>query len=103
VVDRRRQVVWTRAALDCLDEILETIATDAPGAAMRVLGVFDNTAESLSDLATRGRIVPELEDSAIREVFVYRYRLIYQVSSDDVRVLAVIPAPMDYRAWLRRE
>ena len=101
MVDRRRQVAWTRAALDCLDEILEAIAVDAPGAAMRVLGVFDHTAESLSDLATRGRVVPELENSAIREVFVYRYRLIYQVSSDDVRVLAVIPGAMDYRTWLR--
>jgi plasmid stabilization system protein ParE len=84
-----------------LDEILEAIAVDAPGAAMRVLGVFDHTAESLSDLAARGRVVPELENSAIREVFVYRYRLIYQVSSDDVRVLAVLPGAMDYRTWLR--
>ena len=68
-----------------------------------MLDVFDSTAESLSDLATRGRVVPELEDSTIREVFVYRYRLIYQVSSDEVRVLAVIPGAMDYRAWLRRD
>ena len=103
MVDRRRQVAWTRAALDCLDEILATIAADAPRTATRVLSVFDSTAESLSDLATRGRVVPELDDSTIREVFVYRYRLIYQVSSDDVRVLAVIPGAMNYRAWLRRE
>jgi plasmid stabilization system protein ParE len=52
VVDHRRQVAWTRAALDCLDEILETIAADAPGAALRVLGLIDNTAESLSEQAT---------------------------------------------------
>jgi len=102
VVDRRRQVAWTRAALDCLDELLATIATEVPGAATRVLGVFDATAESLSDLATRGRIVPELDDPGIREVFVFRYRPIYQVGSDDVRILAVIPGAMDYRAWLRR-
>lgn len=68
MVDRRRQVAWTRAALDCLDEILQTIGADAPRAATRVLDVFDSTAESLSDLAMRGRVVPELDDSAIREV-----------------------------------
>jgi plasmid stabilization system protein ParE len=102
MVDRTRQVAWTRAALECLDEILATIAAEAPAAAERVLGVFDSTAESLSDLATRGRVVPEIAESAIREVFVYRYRLIYQVGLDDVRILAVIPGAMDYRAWLQR-
>ena len=47
-------------------------------------------------------VVPEIAESAIREVFVYRYRLIYQVGLDDVRILAVIPGAMDYRAWLQR-
>jgi hypothetical protein len=46
--------------------------------------------------------VPEIAESAIREVFFYRYRLIYQVGLDDVRILAVIPSAMDYRAWLQR-
>ena len=104
MVDRPRAVVWTRAALECLDEILATIALEAsPKTAERVLGVFDSTAESLSDLANRGRMVPELEQSTIREVFVYRYRLLYQVSSAEVRILAVIPGEMDYHAWLRKE
>ena len=102
MVDRTREVTWTRAALDCLDEILATIAEDAPITAGRVLGVFDATAESLSDLANRGRVVPEMNESTIREVFVYRYRLIYQVNAAEVRVLAVIPGEMDYHAWLRK-
>lgn len=76
MVDRTRQVTWTRAALACLDEVIATIAIDAPKAAERVLGVFDSTAESLSELASRGRVVPEVEEPSIREVFVYRYRLI---------------------------
>lgn len=103
MVDRRRQVAWTPPALDSLNEILEMIAADAPLTAMRILDVFDATADSLADLANRVRIVPELEDDSIREIFVYRYRLIYQVSSSDVRILAVIPGAMDYRAWFRRE
>ena len=102
MVDQTRQVVWTRAALDCLDEILATIGQDSPRMAQRALDVFDATAESLSDLANRGRVVRELEQSTIREVFVYRYRLIYQVSSAEVRILAVIPGEMDYLAWLRK-
>jgi toxin ParE1/3/4 len=37
-----------------------------------------------------GRVVPELANPAIREHFIYSYRVIYQVSGDDVQVLSVI-------------
>ena len=101
--DGRRSVAWTPAARDCLDEILGFIAADSPGAAAKVLEVVLAAAESLSVFAERGRIVPEIQQSSIREIFVYRYRLLYQVSSAEVRVLAVIPGEMDYHAWLHRE
>ena len=97
-----RAVTWSRDALDCLNEIVGTIARDSPRAAARVLDVFDSTAASLSELAERGRIVPELQDSWIREVFVYRYRVMYQVTSDEVRILAVVPGEMDYLSRLRK-
>ena len=101
MADRSREVVWTRAALDCLDEILATIAEDSPKMAQRAFLVFESNAESLSDLANRGRIVPEVDSTTIREIFVYRYRLIYQISSSEVRILAVIPGEMNYHARLR--
>jgi len=31
----------------------------------------------LAAFAARGRIVPELNDPTVREVFVFRYRLLY--------------------------
>lgn len=101
MADQPREVVWTAAALACLDEVLTHIAADAPNTAGRVLDVFDANAASLSHLSNRGRVVPELGEDAVREIFVYRYRLIYQVSSSEVRILAVIPGEMDYHGWLR--
>ena len=103
MADRTREVVWTAAALACLEEVLEYIAQDAPLTAGRVLEVFDANAASLADLAARGRVVPELREPTIREIFVYRYRLIYQLASTQVRILAVIPGEMDYRGWLKRQ
>lgn len=98
---RTREVVWTRSALDCLAEIIDYLAEDSPSAAARVLDAVDATAQSLSDLAERGRVVPETHDTSIREVFVFRYRVLYQVSSDQVRVLAVIHGAMDFAARFR--
>jgi plasmid stabilization system protein ParE len=37
-----------------------------------------------------GRIVPEIGDSKIRELFVYLYRLIYEISKEGAEILAII-------------
>jgi toxin ParE1/3/4 len=97
----KRVVVWTPAARDCLDEILQYIAADSPLAAAKVLEVVLAAAESLSLFSDRGRIVPEMGSRSIREIFVYRFRIMYQVSSSDVRILAVLHGAMDFERWLR--
>jgi len=99
---RQRAVVWTPTARDCVDEILAFISADSPPAAAKVLEVILAAAESLSLFAERGRVVPEIESRAIREIFVYRYRLMYQVSGDEVRILAVLHGAMDFDRWLRQ-
>ena len=98
----QRTVVWTSTARDCVDEILAFISADSPAAAAKVLDVILAAAESLCVFAERGRVVPEIESRAIREIFVYRYRLMYQVSGDEVRILAVLHGAMDFDRWLRQ-
>ena len=44
---------------------------------------------------------PERADSAIREVFVYRYRLIYRTTPDAVTVTAFIHGARDFERWRR--
>jgi toxin ParE1/3/4 len=79
VGEGRRVVAWTTSARDSLDEILSFIASDSPEAASKVLEVVVAAAESLSLFSERGRVVPETDMSSIREIFVYRYRVLYQV------------------------
>ncbi len=47
-------------------------------------------ARGLDELANRGRIVPEYKDENIKEVFVQRYRLIYQILDKQVTILTFI-------------
>ena len=98
----RRVVAWTTSARDSLDEILGFIASDSPEAASKVLDVVLAAAESLSLFSERGRVVPETDTGTIREIFVYRYRLIYQIFAEEVRILAVLHGAMDFEGWLRR-
>jgi plasmid stabilization system protein ParE len=56
-------------------------------------------AASLATLSERGRVVPELDDPAIREVFVFRYRLMYRVEEARVVVVAFVHSARDFAAW----
>lgn len=43
--------------------------------------------------------MPELDDPAIREVFVFRYRLLYRVEEAPVVVVAFVHGARDFAAW----
>lgn len=69
------------------------------GGARSVLEQVLAAARSLESLAERGRVVPELEDSTVREVFVYRYRLMYRITDDSVSIVAFIHGARDFERW----
>jgi plasmid stabilization system protein ParE len=98
-VANRRGVVWTPEARRSLDEVLDFVARDSRDGATNVLEQALAAARSLETLADRGRIVPELADGSIREIFVYRYRLMYRVQDDAVVILAFIHGARDFERW----
>ncbi len=51
----------------------------------------------------RGRVVPELSDPAIREVFVGSYRLVYRILAHRVEILALVHGARDLTALWQRE
>src|SRR5688500_15837681 len=60
-----------------------------------------DAARSLRQFANRGRVVPEIGDSAIRELFVFKsYRMLYRVLDREVQVLAFIHGSRDLNAAL---
>lgn len=74
------QVVWFSIALEDVEGIAEYISRDSASyAGVIVEKIFDAT-RNLSNFPLLGR-VPEFKEDGIREVFVYSYRIIYQVRS----------------------
>lgn len=100
---RVRRVVWASAARIALDEIVEYVARDSRESALRVLTRALETAASLSTLPERGRVVPELSDPAIRELFVHRYRLLYRIFDEVVVIVAFLHGARDFAAWRRSQ
>jgi len=64
-----RKIIWTEASADDLDSIADYIAKDSPGYASMVISDVLDAARSLKMLTERGRKVPELGQTNIREIF----------------------------------
>jgi addiction module RelE/StbE family toxin len=91
----RRKVVWARSARRDLEAIVAYLADRSPQAALSTLDRLEARAKSLTTLADRGRIVPELGRLHIRqyrELVVPPYRVVYRVHGSRVLVLAVLDA-----------
>ena len=83
-------VEWSPEAVEDLESIAAYIERDSPNYASAVVARIVEIAGSLPEFPEMGRMVPELEDSAVRERFVYSYRLIYRIEEHRLLVVAVI-------------
>ncbi len=83
-------VVWSLEALEDVDAIAAYIARDSIFYTAAVVEKLLDTAAELPRFPEAGRVVPELGEYAIREHFVYSYRLIYCLRSNDILVVAII-------------
>lgn len=92
-----REVVWTDPAWEDLEAAAEYITRDSEAYAAAFVEEIKVAATSLSEMAERGQIVPEIGDASIRELLVRPYRLVYQLTDRQVRMLAIIHGAR--RAW----
>ena len=96
---RISEVVWAKSARDALDEVIEYIAQDSESAARQVLEEALQAASRLAMFPELGRVVPELNNPAIREVFAFRYRLLYEVGAERILVVAFLHGARDFATW----
>lgn len=80
------------------------ISADSPTAAIKLLETALDVGASLAVQAERGRVVPEFGAETVRELFVFKYRLMYELTPKEVQIVAFVqgakeclaetPAPM---------
>ncbi|MFB0555465.1 MAG: type II toxin-antitoxin system RelE/ParE family toxin [Phycisphaerae bacterium] len=75
---------------------MDYIAGDSKYYAIKVSQEFVEKSEQLVKLPKMGRIVPEIEDPNIRELIIYSYRVIYEISPKRVEILAIIHGKQDF-------
>jgi toxin ParE1/3/4 len=83
------KLVWTKESLTRLREIEEYIAADNPRAALAFIDKIISLADSLSENPEKGRIVPELSITQIREILYKNYRIVYLLRKNSIEILTV--------------
>ena len=83
------KLLWTKESLLKLQEIEVYIAPDNPQAAIELIDKMILLAESLPRNPEKGRIVPELSISQIRELIFKNYRLVYLLKENSIEILTV--------------
>lgn len=96
------RVKWSEPALDDLENIAAYIAKDSPIYASTIVREVRDAARSISFMPLRGRMVPELEDETVREIFVRQYRLVYRIKQDGIYLIGIIHGARDLGALFRR-
>ncbi len=89
-------VIWSIPAKQDLKKIYDYIARDSKYYAEKVSQDIVEKSELLHKFPKIGRVVPEIGEANIREVIVYSYRLIYEISPDKIEILALIHCKQDF-------
>ena len=80
------QVALAPSARRDLRDIVRYISSDSPDRAIAFGQFLIGSTKRLADFPEMGRIVPEFGDSALREIVVRSYRVIYRVDHDHRQV-----------------
>ena len=83
-------IIWSKEALDDIDNIAHYISRDSRYHAQRVVENIFERGEGLLQYPESGRKVPELDDPHVRECFIYSYRMIYEICGNEIFILGVI-------------
>jgi len=82
-------LIWTRRAIEDVQSVRRFIEQDSPHYAQLVVQRLLASVERLPAFPESGRIVPETNDPAIREVIQGSYRIVYRLIHDEIHVLTV--------------
>ncbi|MBK8944073.1 MAG: type II toxin-antitoxin system RelE/ParE family toxin [Ignavibacteriae bacterium] len=83
------KINWTKESFLNLQEIEDFISQDNPNAAIKLTDKLISLVEDLIEFPEKGRIVPELSISQIREILHKNYRIVYLIKKNSVDILTV--------------
>jgi len=84
------KLIWSPQAIEDIEAIAEYIARDSTVYAESTIERIFQASERLAQFPKLGRVVPERNDEFIREIFVFQYRIIYEIVASEIHILTVV-------------
>ena len=81
------EIEWSSKAENDLNEIIDYIAQDSLEYALSFYEQVREKVENLILFPKMGRIVSELDEPNIRELFLRNYRIIYRISEKKIQIV----------------
>ena len=97
-----RRVKWTESAWQEVECGASYIRRDSPKYAAGLVAEVKAASRLLRQFPTRGRVVPEIASTEIREIFVREYRLIYRFADSGVLIIAFIHGARRFPTYLNQ-
>jgi addiction module RelE/StbE family toxin len=91
-------VIWSPQAIRDVESIWAFIAQDSPSYAELVARRIVAAVERLQSFPESGRLVPERQDPALREVIVGPYRIVYRLRGGTAEVATVFRGSREFPA-----
>ncbi|MDQ1362234.1 MAG: toxin ParE1/3/4 [Pseudomonadota bacterium] len=83
-------IIWSKPAREDLRLIHQYIAHDSRRYATLVIQDITDKVNTLLNLPRLGRAVPEIGEENVREISMYSYRIMYELSGDTLYIHGVI-------------
>ena len=84
------RIIWSSQALYDIESIAEFIARDSTFYAESTVEEIFDAVGPLGGHPQMGRVVPEIGQETIREIFVFQYRIIYEIQVQEIHVLSIL-------------
>jgi addiction module RelE/StbE family toxin len=91
------EIVWSPQAVADVESIKSFIGRDSQHYATLVVARLISAVERAGEFPESGRVVPEIEDPAVREVLWRNYRIVYRVGESSIQVVTVFHGAMLFR------
>ena len=91
------KIIWSDKARDDLDGIFLYLSDFSEDYAMQWSNKVFEDIESLEIFPEMGRIVPEKEVTFLREILVWKYRILYTFLNHDITIVRILHSSMSIR------
>lgn len=93
-------IEFTPKSIEDINNTAEYIALQSPHFAQKFVKSIFKEVEILKTFPNIGRVVPEIDDQEIREIFYQKYRIVYHViDASTIHIITVQHGSRDVKSW----